>query len=593
MDMEIEASGFEAGQRRLNGPQTTGREYRNLSQPTHAMAHDDDLEVPMRDGVTLRADVHRPLEHGHYPVLIAASPYPRQIQNLGAPAGFIEAGATDFFVPRGYVHVIANCRGTGGSGGTFEFFDGQERRDMYDLVEWAAQQPWSDGNVGMIGISYFAGTQMEAAVERPPHLKAIMPIAGTFDLYESATHHGLMSSGFITPFLFMIGMTSGHTNKLWRSKLMDAMRALLLTPGIHKKFAMVNGEAAIAGLKLLLQLHHDPHPWDDLWRAIAAEHPFRDAWWEDRNLLPLLDRVEVPVYLGCDWQNVPLHLPHTFTAYERLTHSRHIQVAMMGEHGLAWPWESLHVEALAWFDHWLKGHDTGILDGPHFRYVIPEAEGWRTSDTWPVPGGGASGLCASSRRKPSRRRRGGRFKNLHESRRRPQPSPSKRDRSAGIPALDNSAAASGPRPRRANRTPVGRRLHGPGHGLYRGLAGRGPRGEYDQRHIGLSSRRVEDSGPGCQQAGSPRASVPRLRSSCRRPENHVPNSAGAECPAFSGGAPAPVAPHFGRPKQGRTGPARIQTRLCGYEFLQYRFFIITIASSAPRGAVVLCCRLPA
>ena len=60
----------------------------------------------------------------------------------------------------------------------------------------------------MIGINYFAGTQMEATVERPAHLKAIMPIAGTFDLYESARHHGLMRSGFVTPFLFMIGMTS-------------------------------------------------------------------------------------------------------------------------------------------------------------------------------------------------------------------------------------------------------------------------------------------------------------------------------------------------------------------------------------------------
>jgi hypothetical protein len=166
---------------------------------------------------------------------------------------------------------------------------------------------------------------------------------------------------------------------------MDAMRALLLTAGIHTKFEMANGEAAIAGLKVLLKLHHDPHTWDDLWRAIAAEHPFRDAWWEDRNLLPLLDRVEVPVYMGCDWQNVPLHLPHTFTAYERLTNSKHVRVAMMGEHGLAWPWESLHIEAIAWFDHWLKGLDSGILDGPHFRYILPEAEGWRTTDAWPIP----------------------------------------------------------------------------------------------------------------------------------------------------------------------------------------------------------------
>ena len=147
---------------------------------------------------------------------------------------------------------------------------------------------------------------------------------------------------------------------------------------------MANCEAAIAGLKVLLNLPHEPHPWDDLWRAITAEHPFRDAWWEDRNLLSLLDRIEVPVYMGCDWQNVPLHLPHTFTAYRRITNSKHLRVAMMGEHGLAWPWESLHIEALAWFDHWLKGQDTGILDGSHFRYVIPEAEGWRTTDTWPL-----------------------------------------------------------------------------------------------------------------------------------------------------------------------------------------------------------------
>src|ERR1700709_1925558 len=182
----MKASGIEKGQRHLNGPQTTGRAYRNLSAPQFEMVRDEDVEVPMRDGIALLADVYRPATPGNYPVLIAASPYPRQIQNIGAPLGFVEAGASDFFVPRGYVHVIANCRGTSGSGGTFGFFDGQERRDMYDLVEWAAAQPWSNGNVGMLGISYFACTQMEAAVGKPPHLKAIMPIAGSFDLFDAA-----------------------------------------------------------------------------------------------------------------------------------------------------------------------------------------------------------------------------------------------------------------------------------------------------------------------------------------------------------------------------------------------------------------------
>ncbi|MDB5829020.1 MAG: peptidase, partial [Variovorax sp.] len=283
-------------------------------------------------------------------------------------------------------HVIANCRGTSGSEGVFGFFDQQERHDMHDLVEWAAAQPWSDGNVGMVGISYFAMTQMEAAVERPPHLRAIMPVAGTFDLYRAATHHGLVSTSFITPFLYMIGMTSRRTNTLWRSKLIEGVSALLRSPGVHKRFETFNGEAALTGLKAVLKLHHDPHPWDDLWRAIVVEHPLRDAWWEDRNLLPLLDRIEVPVYLGCDWSNVPLHLPSTFLAREGLVNSKHVQTVMLGEHGLAWPWESLHIEALAWFDHWLKGQDTGILEGPNIRYTLPGTDGWRTADSWPIAG---------------------------------------------------------------------------------------------------------------------------------------------------------------------------------------------------------------
>ena len=61
---------------------------------------------------------------------------------------------------------------------------------------------------------------------------------------------------------------------------------------------------------------------------------------------------------------------------------------LVGDHGISWPWESLHVEALAWYDHWLKGRDTGILDGPAIRYQLRKGEGygWHTADTWPVRG---------------------------------------------------------------------------------------------------------------------------------------------------------------------------------------------------------------
>jgi len=372
--------------RQLNGPQTTRRDYRQLSEPEFDMRHDNNVAITMRDGTALMADVHRPDAGGRFPALIAASPYPRQIQDLGAPMGFIEAGATDFWVPRGYVHVIANLRGTGDSEGEYGFFDAQERLDMYDLVEWAAAQPWCDGNVGMIGISYFAMTQLEAAVERPPHLKAIFPLAVTADLYEGAVHHGLLSSGFVTPFLSMIGLTSDRSDEFWRSLPVQLARKVLHAPPLHRKFATMNGEASLVVMRQLLKLPHDPHPWDQLWLNAAVKHPLRDEWWDERDLTPLLDRIDIPVYLGCDWENVPLHLPSTFLAWKALADNPNVRMGMLDRYGLTWPWESLHTEALAWFDHWLKGRDTGIVGGDPVRYALPGSDEWHSAESWPPRG---------------------------------------------------------------------------------------------------------------------------------------------------------------------------------------------------------------
>lgn len=75
----------------------------------------------------------------------------------------------------------------------------------------------------------------------------------------------------------MIGMTSGHTNNLWRSEILEGLSRVTKTPLIHEKFATMDGEAAIAGIEVLLNLHHAPHLWDDPWRSIVVEHPMRDA----------------------------------------------------------------------------------------------------------------------------------------------------------------------------------------------------------------------------------------------------------------------------------------------------------------------------
>jgi uncharacterized protein len=368
---------------RFNGLQTTGRRYRNLSAVQYNMIRQIDRPVPLRGGGHLLSDVYRPDAAGTFPVLIAVSPYPRQIQDLGAPAGIIEAGNSEFFVTRGYVHIIANLRGTGGSTGEWGFFDEQEREDLYDLVEWAAAQPWSNGEVGMIGISYFAITQIGAAAAKPPHLKAIFPFEVSPDLYDAAYHNGLFSASFITPWLTMLGVTAPKKDSFWRSPLANTARRVLSLPSVHRKIGNINGESARGGLQLIMKAPYAAQPWDDLWRSVAVDHQVRDQYWEERNALPRLGDVDIPVYLGCDWDNVQMHLPGTFTAWKALAHNPNVRMALLPAGATTWPWESMHVEALAWFDRYLKRLDTGIDDGQPIRYWLPKAEEWRTSDTWP------------------------------------------------------------------------------------------------------------------------------------------------------------------------------------------------------------------
>ena len=173
---------------------------------------------------------------------------------------------------------------------------------------------------------------------------------------------------------------------------------------------------------------------------MAVEHPLHDEWWDERDLVPLLDRVEVPTYLGCDWQNVPLHLPSTFPAFRALVNAPEVRVAMLGEFGLTWPWESLHVEALAWYDHWLKGRDTGILDGDPIRYWMPGADEWRTSTAVAAARGAAARLRAPGRRR-ARRRRGPRRCALADGARDgSRPGEAERGRSALDARVDDRAA---------------------------------------------------------------------------------------------------------------------------------------------------------
>jgi putative CocE/NonD family hydrolase len=156
------------------------------TKPSPALNVTKDVAVPMRDGVVLRADVVLPSATGRFPTLVYRTPYGKQFA--------LKEGSTfEKAVARGYAIVIQDVRGRYASDGDFSPYQ-NEGRDGYDSIEWAARQSWSDGNVGTFGLSYPGAVQWLAAVENPPHLKAMVP-AMTFSTPRNFFYSGGVFDG--------------------------------------------------------------------------------------------------------------------------------------------------------------------------------------------------------------------------------------------------------------------------------------------------------------------------------------------------------------------------------------------------------------
>ena len=130
-----------------------------LSQPEYEVVLDRNVGVPMRDGIELATDIYRPDKPGQNPLILVRTPYKKEMNELQAR----------FFARRGYAFAVQDVRGRFSSPGEWRPFV-HEALDGYDAIEWLAAQPWSDGQVGMIGPSYLGWVQWFAASQHPPHL---------------------------------------------------------------------------------------------------------------------------------------------------------------------------------------------------------------------------------------------------------------------------------------------------------------------------------------------------------------------------------------------------------------------------------------
>lgn len=345
------------------------------------MTWERDVMVPMRDGVHLCVDVYRPKATGRFPALLAIAPHNKDLQNpevsgLAAPPqpawstlwqGGAEAGDSDYFVSRGYVHVVGNPRGFGKSED-----GGSPVCDNYDLVEWMAVQPWCTGKVGMVGLSAFAMAQWATAQLQPPSLKAIFPFdaGATFGLM-----HDRYPGGLLHVMLYLLDGQSVHHGGHGRPGELDAAthelwEAAMANPD-YRMYSWVYNLLTQKGQIHPRLFSHLLDPYETEGSYAASEAAFA--------------KVKVPTYTGAGWHTYTynMHLMGAQNGYAGIDVPK--KLLFTGPTHMERPWHALHDEMMRWFDHWLQGIDTGIMDEPPVKVWVQGANVWREAADWPLP----------------------------------------------------------------------------------------------------------------------------------------------------------------------------------------------------------------
>jgi hypothetical protein len=334
-----------------------------ITDPPDGIAVDRDVEVVVRDGTVLRADVYRVAGSSGVPaptpVLMCAHPYgkdrmprrgrrgwrvPAQFRMLSQSEPFSVSAITSweapdpaFWVPRGYTVVNLDLRGWGKSEGVGVLLSDQEGRDIHDAIEWAATAPFSNGAVGLTGVSYLAIAQWAAAAERPPHLAAICPWEGFTDLYRDlARPGGIREDGFA---------------RLWTTLLKRQRRSPVTI------------------------------------RRDIADRPLVDDWWRARNRN--LEQIDAPALVCASFSDHCLHSRGSFEGFRRISSGRrylHTHRSPKWAAYYAGPGRDAQVR---FFDHVLLGRDTGLDDAPPVRVEIRSdaatVAAVRHTTSWPPP----------------------------------------------------------------------------------------------------------------------------------------------------------------------------------------------------------------
>jgi predicted acyl esterase len=360
------------------------------SKPIYKIRVEKDIFIPMRDGVRLAADIYYPDDKGKFPALLAYGPYGKELQALvltfppqARPSplwdGGIEAGDTNYIVPRGYAHIIVDARGTGKSEGeccgVYGAGGGYEGRDCYDLVDWIARQPWCDGNVGMVGISYFASVQILAAAEKPPHLKAIFANGGHYDAYELAYHGGIM---WLMPRASREGR--GGDSGYALGNAYSAMKKRLSREEFERRVQERLNDPDVRNYPNFYHILHypDSHP---LFIDLLL-NPSDGPFYRGGQPINQCEKVTIPTHLSVKWGR-GWTVDGTIDCYLGVKGPKKLELQPLPPMQER-PFHEFHDLMIRWYDYWLKGIDTGIMDEPPIKIFVEGIKQWRYEQEWPL-----------------------------------------------------------------------------------------------------------------------------------------------------------------------------------------------------------------